>query len=261
MHTRLLACLLAACGSNGTSPDASTDAHPDASPDAPGSMTSGLVTIARLHDAGGTPLLSTTSAQFVSGSSIFGTTIGSDGGCTMLENPPTVGISAGVIDLTGTTSPITLTPSGSPSKYTSSTVPTDAFAAGAQLTFTAAGADVPAFSATITAPDVLIGFATPTTISRAAGFHATWTPGTGQGMWLLIVGKPANDAFLLLCRMPDNGSFTVTPAALAMFPAAATGVAVTLIRVGEHHLAVANGAVDLEVFDGIVGSGTTMLNP
>jgi len=263
MRIRLLACLLASCGSNGSKPDAAIpDARPYASPDGPPGGISGLVTISQLRDAMGAHLTSNATAQFVAGSSIYGTTVGSDGGCMMFENPPTVGLSAGTIVIDGTTGSVTLTPTGSPTKYSSSTVPDAAFTAGAALTFASTGADVPPFSDNaVVAPSALAGFTPPATMSRAAGFQATWTAGTGQTMWLFIVAKPAADAFVLLCRVPDSGSFLVTPAALAMFPAAATSVVVTLVRVGEDHLNLpGGGAIDFEAFDGVSGTITT-LNP
>ena len=61
--------------------------------------------------------------------------------------------------------------------------------------------------------------------------------------------------------MPDSGSFSVTPTALAMFPAAATSVGVMLVRVGEDRLNLpGGGAIDFEAFDGVSGTITT-LNP
>jgi len=106
---------------------------------------------------------------------------------------------------------------------------------------------------------VLAGFTPPTTISRAAGFQAMWTAAAGQRMWLLIVAQAGSNAFVLLCRPPDSGSFKVTPAALALFPAPTTSVAITLTRAGESHLDLPNNsAIDLEAFDGILGSNTPL---
>jgi hypothetical protein len=259
MRFRTLAIGLAVSGcstSNHSNADAPT-AH-DASEDAPAQMMSGLITVTNIHN--GTITASSATAQFTQGN-IYGTKLGGDGTCLMLHNPPTEGLSGGTITITGTTTPITLTPSGSPAKYHAGSLPSPVFAAGAALTVNVPGSDVPAFNATVTAPTEVTGFTTPSTISRAAGYQATWTQGTGR-VWLLInAAHSPSDVDLLLCKVPDTGSFTVTPAALALFPAAVTSVNVALARAGENDLIMGANEFDFVALDTPLGSGSTALAP
>jgi hypothetical protein len=259
-RTPAIVLAITACSSpNHANPDAPTahDASADAQEDAPAQMISGLITLSRIHDTG----LDTSdaTAQFAYGN-IYGTSLGSDGPCQMFQSPVTEGLSAGTITITGTSTPITLTPSGTPAKYHASSLPMPAFSPGATLTVNAAGAEVPAFTATVTAPMELTGFTTPDMISRAAGYHATWTHGTGR-VWLVIVGPQAAGDDLLLCKVPDTGSFTVTPSALALFPSAITKVSVEAARVGESDVIQGANELDFVALDVPLGSGNTTLAP
>jgi hypothetical protein len=268
MRTTLLTCLLAACSNPSPShtdapvkndaADAPASVDAPAQPDAPTVATGGLVTLGLFH--AGSVTTGDATAQFVAGS-IYGETLGASGGCTLYNNPPTSGLSAGEITVTGTTTSVTLSPSGTPVKYATSTLPMPLFAAGATLTVTAAGANFPAFTTTVTAPSPLAGFSTPSSISRGAGYTAAWTAGTAH-VWVLISAEiGAGNADLLLCKVADTGSFTVTPAALALFPQSVTSVAVSLARVGETDLTVGSGEVDVVALDLPLGSGSTTLAP
>ena len=265
MRALLVAFLVAACGNSSShSPDAAApDAPADARPDTPPMMRSGLITLGKLHDTNGMNPNYNATAQFTVGS-IYGMVMGSDGPCTLLHNPPTAGLSAGAIAITGLMTSITLTPSGTPAKYTSSPdpIPITAYPTGGNLAVGAPGAEFPAFSTMVTVPAPLAGFTTPTMISRAAGYHVTWTAGTAQGMWLLIVDPiGSNNVEALLCKIPDTGSYTVTPAALALLRTAATSVYVTLARVDLSNVTVVNGTVDVVVFEGVATPASTTLNP
>lgn len=247
MRTVILLGLLG-CGSPGSIVDApaSSDAVPhDATIDAAPAR-DGLVTLSNDVAGGGANV----SAVFVDGPA-FGPTLGSDGPCKLFANPPSRGFSAGVISLTGTTTALTMTPNGTPPQVgytTTPAVPATVFAPGATLTVQAAGGDVPAFTATVTAPSTLAGFTPPTTsLSRAAGYTATWTAGGGQGMWLIVIAEIGTGADVVLCRVPDTGSFAIPASTFALIPALATKAAVGLARVSEANVAIGQGSVAVVV--------------
>ena len=258
-HILSIGLAVSACGSpNASTPDA--PAAPDAPPlDANLVHLHGLVALAYLHAA--SMGSSGVTAQFSAGG-VYGDPIGTDGACSMFHNPPKSGLSAGTITISGTTMPITLTPSGTPVQYNASSVPEHAFSAGAMLTASAAGAEFPAFTATTTAPTSVAGFTAPSSISRAAGYQATWTQDGGR-IWLALEAEnSASDAYLLLCKVPDTGSYTVTPAALALFPAATGFVGVSLARVAEADVNVGADDIAFVALDvQIAGAGDTMLTP
>ena len=148
-------------------------------------------------------------------------------------------------------------------KYTTAPnpLPSPLFTTGATLTVTAPGADFPAFNTTLTAPAAVAGFTPPTTISRAAGYHATWTTGAGPLIWVFVVIPIGSAEDLLLCEVPDNGSYTVTSTALGLIPASATQALVALIRLDKKHITNTNGYVDVVAFDGVAGNNTATLTP
>lgn len=250
MRGTLAIALLAACGSS-SSPG----------PDAPPPTNTGLVTVGQFHGSG----ISTTAAtaQFVMGD-IFGTQLGRSAECTLTMNPPGAGLSAGSIAISGTTTPVTLTPSGNPAMYTASGLPaSNAFTAGAMITATAPGADIPAFTVSATAPASVDGFTRPTTISRAAGFHAMWTAGATSGkMWLLLeAASGGGPTYVMVCRIADSGSYLVTPAQLALFPAGVTSVVIVFARIGESDSRVGDTGIDFVVMDAAGPDGATSLTP
>ncbi len=101
----------------------------------------------------------------------------------------------------------------------------------------------PTFSISTTAPATLAGFVPPTTpISRAAGYTATWTAGTGP--LLEVVLEAGTD--VLTCTVPDNGSYTVEPASLALLPADATTVEVFVARSSQASLTTPNVTLSVD---------------
>lgn len=213
-------------------------------PDAPPPPRAGLVFITESQANGATPASAGAGAVFADNSG-FGTTAGTNGACTHYTNTQSKGYSAGTITITGTASPITLNPTGvKPAvQYSSAAmVPNPAFVAGATITITGAGGpDFPAFTMTAVGPATLAGFTPSTTpISRAAGYTATWTAGAGPGMWVYLVGLTGQTFDILLCRVPDTGSYTVAPASLALLAASDTMAAVIVARVDEVTMASPN---------------------
>lgn len=241
LRCSLLIVLVAACNNPETQPDAAThdaathDAphvSPDAASDAPPAERHGQVSVAK--GTGPQGAISSVSAN-LSDVANFGTTVATDGPCTLYHQIQGGRFSAGIIMVSGTTPSLTMTPSGtSPSvHYTTSPTPaTNPYADGATITFSAAGGEFPAFSGTVTAPASLAGFTVPTTVSRA-GYTATWTAGAGPKVWVIFSTLSMDT---LLCRVNDTGTFTVPASAMALIPAANTQVAVAVARVSQHDI-------------------------
>ncbi len=244
IHSTTLFLVVAACGSNNPAVDAlivhdgpSTqhDAPPphDASPppDAP-AMLETQVAIA--EGTGPNGAMANVSANVYAGD-IYGIQAGTDGPCTLYHTAQPPQLSAGTIAVTGTTTAYTLTPTGTAPNVHYTTSPQAAaplFTTGATISITAAGADVPAFSGTVTAPAPLAGFTPPTTVSRS-GFTAAWTAGSGPKVWVILPGFDGSTTEILVCRVDDTGTFTVPPSSFALMSGADNQAVVGLARVSE----------------------------
>ncbi len=264
-----LALLLAACGggtsgSDGGGDDAgdvpdgdvpdgdlSNDAEvpdaeaPDAEPpdaevaDASGSVTTyGTVIVSEFLNVTGAD--SNVEAVFKD-EPLFGIPIATGGGCALYDgNSTTVGSSAGVVAITGTTVPVTMTPSGSPPDVaynsTPDPTPTDLYAPGATINATApGGAGFPAFSISADGPGAIAGFTPPSTFSRSAPPALTWTAGTADTVLMELVTIDATFSVInvVLCYTPDDGAFDMPAAAMALVPASQTQAAVALVRINQ----------------------------
>ena len=138
--------------------------------------------------------------------------------------------SAGVITISGgTTTPVTLTPDGTATYaqfFNGKTPPL--YAGGESITIAAAGADVPAFNATLTAPkEVTLTApmaATPFVIDRTKSLAFTWTGGTLGNVVVTIgdAGSATKSEFLVCTFAAAGGSGTI-PSAGLMKLAAGTG--------------------------------------
>jgi hypothetical protein len=205
-------------------PDAARDALTDAS-------TANTAQVAMI-EAGATVSVA---AAVVDGG-IYGLIARTDGPCTLYhEQLQQASLSAGTITVSGTTTGYTLTPSGTVPTvdYETSPTPTSPlFTTGATLSITAAGGDFPAFSGSVTAPAVLEGFTTPTTVSRA-GYTATWTAGTGPKIWIFFFGASTSSEDIVICRVDDTGSFTVPSSTFSMLSATDTMFGLGIARVSE----------------------------
>jgi len=205
--------------------DAPVDARPDAPADAPAGPTLGLIELTQGTGAGSAD--SGADASF-GPTAFFGPIVSTDGPCSIyaLEQNG-LRYSAGTITITGGASTVTLDASGTApgvSYSPAAAVPKPAYTAGATITFTAAGGpDVGAFTASVTAPATLAGYTPPTTMSRS-GYTATWTAGSGPGIWVILGAIDTNSGTGngVVCRVPDNGSFTVPASTFAMLPSGAT---------------------------------------
>jgi hypothetical protein len=249
MRKLVVVCLVAACGS---SDPMSSDA---AVPDTPAADTPADTAAAARHGIvqvtqgdTGTGNTGQVGAGFIMGADIMGPVMATDGPCTSygsMASPAT--LDAGTIMISGTLSPVTLTPSGSPLEYQAgSAVPYPLFSEGSTITITGAGgADIPAFNGTVTAPADVAGFTKPTSLSRA-GYTVTWTAGSGPGMWVLLVAIDASfNGVPVICRVPDTGSFAIPASTFALLPAADTMGGVAVARVVESEVAVTDTSIAL----------------
>ncbi len=184
---------------------------------------------------------------------MLGAVLGTDGPCTLHAPGGNEGLSAGAITITGTAQPITLEESpgnGYRPRVAHGDVP---FVPGAQITAAAAGgADVPAFTALVTAPPELTGYSAPTFISRA-GYTATWTANTGSEIWIMIgaFSLRVKGGALLMCRVADTGRFTVPASAFALLPPAYDRASVMVARVAETMQEAGDARIALEAIDAV----------
>lgn len=157
--------------------------------------------------------------------------------CTTTAPPAA---SAGAITITGAAQPITLTPAADHT-YATFMAQSPLFAGGETITFAAAGADVPAFSATITMPGkaTITSPAKPTPqspyldINRTLDLTVKWTGG-GTGKVQVALNSQSADK-RLFCRFDAGaGTGTIQAAALATLDAGLGGFAMASISVAPH---------------------------
>jgi hypothetical protein len=145
------------------------------------------------------------------------TTLGTIGACTTVEmatDSSTPGFSAGVVMVTTDQATVTLIPSGSQPTY-AAPLPRPPFSPGATVSASATGSsDVPAFALQASAPSDIEGYVAPSSISRSAGYTATWTAGNGQDVELTIRVSQGGTDDVLRCDIPDTGSYAVPASAL-----------------------------------------------
>jgi len=263
----VIALLVGACGGDsGTKPDAATidaavtpdSASPDASVDASPSAKEGQIFLGELRSS------TNQSTTVVVGMFMDGPLyhkLGSADGCDAIDDMPASSLAAGSITVTGTTSDVTLAQTNGSSSpyYASSQVPADLFTAGATLTVTATGAVVPAFTGGVVAPQPLADVVFPDSISRAAPATITWTAGTSDTMWFLVASADATPGGML-CKAPDNGSFTLTTNAIGLLPPAVTQLTIVAYRMNEVPVTAGAWTVYVRAADG-VAADTTPIGP
>lgn len=145
--------------------------------------------------------------------------------CTGPSTSTRVHHSAGALHVAGGAFPVALTPAAD-SSYTARMSTSALWSGGEQLTITGAGAEVPAFTASVTAPAAprisapLAGGATTPTIVRAQDLGVTWSGGT-----VGTVDFSVNDSggkTTINCHFPvAAGAGTVPAALLQLLPAGA----------------------------------------
>jgi hypothetical protein len=179
-------------------------------------------------------------------------------------NSPPVDESAGMITVTGGSQPVSLVPDAT-GKYTSANGGIDLFTGGEMITVTAAGATVPAFTATLVAPAPinLTAPAQPTSgpllVDRTKDLVFTWMNG-GVGTVMVSLagtGGPAS----MSCTFPSAaGTGTIPQAALATLPPSSKGpfgigaTSAQLIDTGGWKIAVFVG--DTLIWNGAVNTKT-----
>jgi hypothetical protein len=142
------------------------------------------------------------------------------------------------------------------------TIPYPAFNAGATIQVSASGGtDVPAFNASVTAPAAIAGYTAPTTVSRS-GYTATWTAGAGPGMWVIFaaVDGTSGDGNVGVCRVPDNGSFTIPSSTWALTPSTATIGFVGIGRVAPTTVTAGAASVIVQAVSYSISGDVTITN-
>ena len=164
-------------------------------------------------------------------------------------------IDAGVIKLTipsGTTGTISKMTFGPIISYNQA-LPADAFVPAAAYQVTSSGAAVPAFMGTFYTPgDVTLTkpalpLADPALLPLNAPIDLAWT-GTPDGSDVIVQIKQANT--LLVCRVTDDGAFTIPVSALASFKPSTGGADDDQLIVQKYTWYTA-GQVLLEAFSGM----------
>ncbi len=234
----LLLVALAACGgSTATAPDSgpaanadatTSDASPpaDATSDAATPANVGFVTL--LSDTA--PAHARASATFLTGGPAYLCTEQPSGPCILYRCTPRPGAStrpaphAGVVQLTGLTQPLSLTPATDGSYPASILQTTSLWAGGETLTASAPGASVPAFTTSVTTPR-RITLSAPTLptgdwmIDRAQPIALTWSGATAEDL-IVTLGVITLGPLELECVFPASaGSATLPAAALGLLPA------------------------------------------
>jgi hypothetical protein len=246
----------------------------DGTPDAPKATHSGYVSV-QSYDAMNTPNTPTRGGTASAGffqTGAFCVNVQHIGPCdlAMCTTTPPPGVSAGIINVTGTTQPIMMMPTASKT-YDTFMVANPLFSGGENITFAAAGADVPAFTKSITAPTkaTITAPAKPSatspylTISRSQDFSLSWTGG-GTGLVQLALNSNSAEQ-RLFCRFEASaGSGKVPSAALAMLPAGNGGFA--MASIAQNVFETGDWAIEASAYfnavwpDNAIVSGPTMLN-
>lgn len=213
---RIVLIFLVACGGNGGAGD--DGPSPDAAPPAH----SGFVSI-QSYDAmniPGTPTRggSTSAGFFTAGSAC--TTMQTIGPCKVQQcatTQPQGAQSAGTITITGATKPLSIVP-GADKTYPQQTSMTSLYNGGEMITFAAPGADVPAFSVTLTTPTkaTITAPAKPAAgsllpINRAQDFSVSWTGGGSGRVQVFLSGAGSSSS--LFCKFDASAGTGKVPAA------------------------------------------------
>jgi hypothetical protein len=223
--------VLAACSGGGDDGGGSIDA--------PKATHSGYVSI-QSYDAMNTPNTptrgGTASAGFF-GSGAFCTNLMTIGACdiaTCVSTPP-AGVSAGTITISGAAQAVTMTPTAT-ATYNTFMTADPLFSGGEMITFTATGADVPAFMKSITAPTkaTITAPAKPSStspylmISRSQDFSVSWTGGGSGLVQVALTSSQADQR--VFCRFEASaGTGKVPSAALAALATGTGGFAMASI--------------------------------
>lgn len=177
----------------------------------------------------------TASASFYTGAGICSVreTVGPCDVSHCMPGPPAGQTSAGAITITGAQQPITLTPMSDKS-YAQFTTAASLFAGGESITFSAAGADVPAFSHTLTTPSKTtvtspVEPATQLMVPRGAEYSVRWSGGRAGVVQVLLFAS--NPDIRLLCRFSASGGTGNVPvAALMKLPVGDGGFAISAVN-------------------------------
>ncbi len=139
--------------------------------------------------------------------------------------------SAGTLTITGGAQTITLTPDAT-NKYAPFSAMTDLVQPGQMLTLTAAGATVPAYTATLAMPAPLTitspsKTSTPLPVSRGADFTLAWSGGTAGNVSVSASSSSTGEPFVFCEFAASAGTGSIPGPLLAMLPAGAGAIGAT----------------------------------
>ena len=230
----LLLIALAACGGGSAMTSGGDDV-------APGIDAGGTNTL----DHAGTVMAQTYMASNATGGSASAYFASAAGGCATATvgaceiatctNLAGTQAEAGTVAITGGTQNVALTPE-TDKTYTTLTTTTALFTGGETLKATALGGDVPAFTATVTAPTLakITSPAKPASfmlaVDRAHDLAVTWTGGGGGKLQVFVSGGNKQ----VTCRFDASaGAGTVPAAVLGMLPTGSGSFAMASIASAE----------------------------
>jgi hypothetical protein len=233
MRSMMLGLALCACGGGGSGTASDGDDTPG--PDAKAPANSGFVQITSQSFISNTTTVrtGTASATFAMRTGAASCTEQTLGACTLTtcsgQAQPATNLSAGTITVTGAAIPITLTPKADKTYETVLSMTQPLFMGDETLAASGTGADVPAFSVSVTAPSrpTLTAPAMPASgsmlpINRAQAFHATWMNRSPAGKVYLYFSGPQGSGVSMSCGFDSTALGADVPAStLAMLPAGA----------------------------------------
>jgi len=154
----------------------------------------------------------------------------------------TVQISGGVLD------PVAFTAS-SPVECLANNVSlsVDLFEPGQALHFEGSGgADFPAFTADVIAPEPIVG--APGILSIGSDLTMAWSASTAPSVELVLSASDSvsGDAYLVVCRVPDTGGYVIPGAMTAWLPVSNDGVSVAFVRDSSEHLEFVGSGLVIE---------------
>jgi hypothetical protein len=189
-----------------------------------------------------------------------GCTTTSSGACTLTECPPAntdagtpqpvTPPTAGNITISGGKRTVTLSPKADGSYPTEVDSMKALYAGGETLTVSAAGAQVPAFSTTLTAPArIKVSTMPPTSITRSAGFPIAWSGGnTGE----VTLGLYAGTSWITCSAPATSGSAVIPGTLLGKLPAGAATYN-AILRAAKH-LDASTWSIDFWAYQTVLAS-------
>ncbi len=175
-----------------------------------------------------------------------------DGSCV----PYPANQSVGEVTVSGLAQPVTMTPTVTKT-YSNSSLPFPMTTAGAEITLTAAGGDLPGFTLKAYGVPMLALPDETLTLKKGQAMPVTWTASDGPGSvyMTLNIDQHGNSPALLVCEVEDTGAYTI-PASMvtALMDSGVSGFTTfNVYRRTVDAVELAAGCVELQVFSNLTG--------